>query len=68
MQFKSDFENNAVLQIVDVSGRIMYEQKVDLQPGVNNIRINGFGNISRGHYIAVLRANDVVYSQKVSKQ
>jgi hypothetical protein len=68
MQFKSDFENNAVLQIVDVSGRIMYEQKVDLQPGVNNIRINGFGNINRGHYIAVLRANDVVYSQKVSKQ
>jgi hypothetical protein len=68
MQFKSGHENNAVLQIVDVSGRIMYEQQVDLQAGVNNIRISGFGNMSRGHYIAVLIADDEVYSQIVMKQ
>ena len=68
MQFRSVQENKAVLQLVDVSGRIMQVQDVILQAGVNSIRIDGFGNISKGHYIAILRTNDAVYSQKVFKQ
>ena len=68
LQYKSPGNNSAILQFVDLSGRVIQEQKVQFQTGVNNIRINDLAAMKSGNYIAVLRSGTLVYNQKVFKQ
>ncbi|HRG24055.1 MAG TPA: T9SS type A sorting domain-containing protein [Chitinophagaceae bacterium] len=54
--------------ISDFSGRIVKQQKVNLQAGSNSIAVDGFDNFAKGNYIVALRTPAVVYSRKVVVQ
>jgi hypothetical protein len=54
--------------ISDLSGRIVKQQKVNLQAGSNSIAVDGFDNFAKGNYIVALRTPAVVYSRKVVVQ
>jgi hypothetical protein len=51
--------------LVDYSGRVVYQQQLQLADGNNNISVSNFGKMPTGNYIAVLRTSDRTYNQKV---
>jgi hypothetical protein len=65
INFLSEKSSAASFQLVDYSGRIVYQRKLQVADGNNDISINNFGNLITGNYIAVLRTPDKVYNQKV---
>jgi hypothetical protein len=66
VQFNEKTEGTLIVS--DLSGRIVKQQKVNLQAGSNNIAMDGFDNFSKGNYIVALRTPAVVYSKKVVVQ
>lgn len=56
------------LQVVDLSGRAIFQKDITLQSGDNNISVNGFSNLHQGTYIAVMQAGNTTYSQKIMIQ
>ncbi len=61
-------KTEGVVLVTDLSGRIVKQQKVNLQAGSNSIAVDGFDNFSSGNYIVALRTPAVVYSKKVVVQ
>ena len=61
-------KTEGVVLVTDLSGRIVKQQKVNLQAGANSIAVDGFDNFSKGNYIVALRTPSVVYSKKVVVQ
>src|SRR5579871_802568 len=61
VQFSSDKETASMLQMVDYTGRALYEQQIQMTEGINNISISNFGRMPAGSYIAVLRSADKIY-------
>jgi len=57
-----------VVLVTDLSGRIVKQQKVNLQAGSKSIAVDGFDNFAKGNYIVALRTPAVVYSRKVVVQ
>ena len=55
----------ASLQLVDLSGRTVSQQNLNLQQGSNNISINKPANINAGVYVAVIKVDDAVQTQKI---
>lgn len=58
----------ASLEIVDYSGRVIMQQQIVVDKGANTIPLFNVSKLSRGSYIAVLRADGMVYSEKLVKQ
>ena len=58
----------ANFELVDYSGRIVHRQLVAVQSGNNNIQVTNFGNLTGGQYIAVIKIDNSIYSQKIFKQ
>jgi hypothetical protein len=58
---------SAVFQIADYSGRIVYQQAINLQTGNNNIAIQGLDKLMKGNYIALVKQGNSVHQQKVVK-
>ena len=58
----------AVLELVDYSGKIVKKQQVAVEQGINNIAVNGLGDLMTGAYVAVLRIDNNIYNQKILKQ
>jgi len=65
INFSADKASTASLQLVDYSGRVVYQQLLQLADGNNNISVSNFGKMSTGNYIAVLRTSDRIYNQKI---
>jgi hypothetical protein len=65
VNFSAEKSSTASFQLVDYSGRIVYQKQLQVADGNNDISINNFGNLPTGNYIAVLRTSDKVYNQKV---
>ncbi len=61
-------KTEGVVLVSDLSGRIVKQQKVNLQAGSNSIAVDGFDNFSKGNYIVALRTPAVVFSKKVVVQ
>lgn len=61
-------KTDGTIIVSDLSGRIVKQQKVNLQAGSNSIALDGFDNFSKGNYIVALRTPAVVYSKKVAVQ
>ncbi len=59
---------NAVFQLLDVSGRMVYQQSMQLHAGNNAQVVNTPANLNRGNYIAMVKAGDKIYSQQVIKR
>ena len=65
---KSVTTGTAVFELVDYSGRLIHRQNVAVQEGHNNIQLNSMGSIISGNYLAVLKIDDIAYTQKIIKQ
>lgn len=61
-------KTEGMVLVTDLSGRIVKQQKVNLQAGSNSIAVDGFDNFASGNYIVALRTPAVVYSKKVVVQ
>lgn len=55
-------------QLLDVSGRVVYQQPMQLQAGNNANIVNAPSNLNKGNYIAMVKTADRVYSQQIIKQ
>lgn len=61
-------KTEGMVLVTDLSGRIVKQQKVNLQAGSNSIAVDGFDNFASGNYIVALRTPAVLYSKKVVVQ
>lgn len=64
----TDKNEQTSLQLVDLSGRTVYQKKIALLQGDNNVVVDGFSNIHQGTYVAVVKAGNNTYSQKIMIQ
>lgn len=56
-----------VFNLVDMSGRLVFQQNIALQEGTNQIAINGFEKLTTGNYIALVKNGNEWVQQKISK-
>lgn len=68
VSMRSDKTGTAVFNLVDISGRVVFQQKIIMQEGSNNVVINGLDKITTGNYIAIVRNGNDVVQQKIIKQ
>ncbi len=68
VNISSDKSEQTSLQLFDLGGRAVYQKKIALQAGNNNVSVNGLGNLQQGAYVAVVKANSSIYSQKIMIQ
>ena len=61
-------KTGAVVQVTDISGRVVKQQQILLSAGSNNITVNGFEQFLKGNYIVSVRTNGSVLAQKVIVQ
>jgi hypothetical protein len=64
----ADKTENSAFQLLDLAGRIVYQQGIYLQSGNNVTVLNVLGNINPGNYIAMVKTGNKIYSQQVVKQ
>ncbi len=55
----------ATLQLVDLNGRTISQQNLNLQQGSNNLSINKPANVTSDTYVAVINVADPLPSQKI---
>lgn len=53
------------LQMVDLSGRIVYQKQVSLQAGVNNVSVNDMNIHAKGNYVVALKTSKGLLTRKV---
>jgi len=68
INYKSDRQSAAVLQIFDLNGKIVYRKNMNFQEGTNNIVVADLGKLMRGNYIVSLSDNNKLFTQKIIKQ
>ena len=67
IQLKSEKVSIAQFQLVDYLGRIVAQKNIEVQAGTNNIAINDLANIRPGSYLAIVKLNSKIYTQKMFK-
>lgn len=55
----------AVLQVTDMSGRMVKQQQLMLNAGTNNITVNGFERFLKGNYIVSVKTSTDMFTQKI---
>ena len=68
INYKSDRQSTAVLQIFDLSGKVVYRKNMNIQEGTNNIVVTDLGKLMRGNYIVSMSDNNKLFTQKIIKQ
>ncbi len=58
-------KQQAALQIVDLNGRLVSSQNVVLQEGNNNLSFNKPSNATAGMYVAVIKVDETLQTQKI---
>ena len=64
----ADKNEQTSLQLVDIGGRTVYQKKIALLQGDNNVMVDGFSSIHQGTYVAVVKAGNNVYTEKIMIQ
>lgn len=67
VKLSAERDETAKLQVVDYSGKQVYNRTISLKRGENNIAINDFTE-QRGNFVIVLRSANRIYSQKIIVQ
>jgi Secretion system C-terminal sorting domain len=62
VSFKAEKAAKATIVVLDESGAIVLQQKVQLVAGKNNININNFTELAEGDYTVCLNTNYGAYS------
>ena len=65
VNFSAANAGTATLMIADNNGRIVKQQAVSVQQGVNTAMVNGLGQLPAGQYVAVLRGAGYNFTQKI---
>ncbi|MEP7168167.1 MAG: T9SS type A sorting domain-containing protein, partial [Bacteroidota bacterium] len=60
----SDHESNIRLQLRDVTGKIIKEEKLQLSPGDNNYQLD-LRNVVKGIYVVLINDNGSVYTKRL---
>ncbi|HEU4610228.1 MAG TPA: T9SS type A sorting domain-containing protein, partial [Chitinophagaceae bacterium] len=68
MSFDAAKNIQALVQIVDINGRLIQQQDWQLQQGRNTLMLTGADKWCQGQYIAVLKVNGNIYQQKIIRQ
>lgn len=61
---QSQTEEEASLQVADMSGRTLYANKLRLSSGTNNITLNSL-NVRNGYFVVVVKTKNASLSQQV---
>jgi Secretion system C-terminal sorting domain len=64
----ADKTEQTSLQVFDLGGRSVYQKNFALQQGNNNVAVNGFSSLQQGTYVAIVKAGNSTYSQKIMIQ
>jgi hypothetical protein len=67
LTIRSIEDNEADLQIVDMSGRVVNKIRAGLTSGFNNIRLPGF-NTAKGYFVVMAKTKGETVSQKILVQ
>ena len=67
IQVKSEKTSTAIFQLLDYSGRVIFQKNLVAHEGTNNIVINDLGSVHSGNYVAMVKINNRIYSQKIFK-
>ncbi len=67
VSLRSDKAGTAFFKLVDMSGRVVFQQNIMVQEGTNNVVVNGFDKLTTGNYIALLKNGNELVQQKISK-
>jgi len=59
LELKSERSEQAILRFVDYNGRVVYQQNIQVNAGLNTIAVNGLEKLSEGNYVAVLHSNSI---------
>lgn len=65
---KAEADGWASFEIFDYAGRIVMRQQIVINKGANEIPLFNASRLSSGNYVAVLKSEGNVYSQKLVKQ
>ena len=57
----------AMFQLVDYSGRVLSQQQIVVDKGMNNVPLFNLSNVAKGSYLAVLKLDGGIYNQKIVK-
>ncbi len=68
LQYTATSNNNIQFQVMDMSGRVVMQQSLNVNEGTNNIQINGMENLLPGQYVAVVNNGLERSSQSFVKQ
>jgi hypothetical protein len=61
----ADASEVGTLQMVDLSGRVVYQKQVTLQAGVNNFSVNDMNVHAKGNYVVALKTSKGLFTRKV---
>jgi hypothetical protein len=56
------------IRIADISGRLVYQQTISLEAGINTFSVDGLTKLRAGTYVAMVGTGTQVYTQKIIKQ
>jgi Secretion system C-terminal sorting domain len=65
VNFESKVSNTVTIQLMDVTGRIVYTQSANVQTGLNNLNID-ISSCNHGLYMMNIKSNQQVLTSKVS--
>lgn len=68
VQLQNSGADVATLQIYDYNGKMVHNQKITAQAGMQNFTVNGLENLSHGNYVVVARIGNELLQQKILKQ
>lgn len=65
VQVSSEIATKTMIQVVDYSGRVIYNMPVQLVKGNNSFSLDLAGKAASGHYVVVMQTEGKILSQKV---
>jgi hypothetical protein len=61
-------QSTAILTVVDLQGKTILAKSIELQVGINNVRMDGLGNFASGSYLLRIVNDGQVTTNKLIKQ
>ncbi len=64
----ADKKQQATVNMYDFSGRMVKQEKLQVDQGLNSVKMNDLSHLNRGNYILVLSMGNERYSQQIVKR
>ena len=63
----SAINTNAQIEIIDVQGKMVYQNTIHLTPGFNSYSLNNLSDLPNGNYIIQVNNNGNIQTLKINK-